>query len=295
MAGNRTEDILLPSTPVARHGMLVAKGSRIVDQQGLAVQLQGVTLGRTGSSSSRRYYAPEVVSWLAQDWNISLIRACMEIDYEGGYLAHKTASRAMIKNVVDAAIVAGIYVIISWHDHRAEQHIDEATEFFETMAEKYSDVPHVIFEPYTEPGIQSWQNILKPYHEALVESIRKYSNNLIILGTPRWSQALDVASWDQVAGTNLAYTLHVNAAKPASGIQRGASMALSSMMPIFVTEWTTGMNWDGAQQWLRYFQENNISHVSWGIDSGDEEHGALQPDADPAGGWVLGDLSRNGG
>ena len=99
-------------------------------------------------------------------------------------------------------------MIIDWHDHHAEKHEKEATKFFREMAKEYGEFPNVIFEIYNEPLAQDWSQTIKPYHERIVKVIRKYSSNLIVLGTRTWSQDVDEAAQDPVEEENLAYTIH---------------------------------------------------------------------------------------
>lgn len=99
-------------------------------------------------------------------------------------------------------------VIIDWHDHNAEDHEEEAAKFFRKAAQKYGNIPNVIFEIYNEPIRQNWSETIKPYHERIVSVIREHSSNLIVLGTKTWSQDVDEAAEDPVQGENLAYTIH---------------------------------------------------------------------------------------
>merc|ERR1719336_1669161 len=92
------------------------------------------------------------------------------------------SAMAWMGSASEPAINKGIYVIIDWHDHHAENHVSEATAFFDEMARKYGGRDHVIFETYNEPLGVSWSGVIKPYHEQLVPVIRAYSDNLIILG-----------------------------------------------------------------------------------------------------------------
>jgi hypothetical protein len=101
-------------------------------------------------------------------------------------------------------------VIVDWHDHNAIDHEAQAIAFFKEVAEKYGKFPHVIYETYNEPlNTHSWEQI-KKYHAAVVREIRKIDpDNLILLGSSQWDQAVDDASKAPLGGfDNLAYTFH---------------------------------------------------------------------------------------
>ena len=44
----------------------------------------------------------------------------------------------------------GIYVVIDFHEHGAENFVKSKT-FFSAMAQKYGNFPNVIYEIYNEP------------------------------------------------------------------------------------------------------------------------------------------------
>jgi aryl-phospho-beta-D-glucosidase BglC (GH1 family) len=82
------------------------------------------------------------------------------------------------------------------------------------MAQKYGSNPHILYEVFNEPINVKWEEI-KPYHEAVVKAIRNYDkSNIIILGTPIYSQDVDLAALNPVTVShNLMYTLHYYAAR----------------------------------------------------------------------------------
>merc|ERR1719284_1805561 len=81
--------------------------------------------------------------------------------------------------------------------------VNQAKAFFAEMASKYGRYPNVLWEPFNEPEQIDWTSAIKPYHEQIVPVIRRHSDNLIILGTRTWSQEVDTAAWNPVAGRNL--------------------------------------------------------------------------------------------
>ena len=194
-----------PKSIVKLHGSLQVVGSQVVDESGAPIQLRGMSL--FWSQWKPQFWTKGTAKWLVKNWGVSLLRAAMAVE-EGGYLTNKEAELEKVKTVVDAAIDEGVYVIIDWHDHNAEKHEAEAADFFEKMAKEYGEFPNVIFEIYNEPIKQSWANTIKPYHEKIVSVIRRYSSNLIVLGTKTWSQDVDEAAENPVQGENLAYTIH---------------------------------------------------------------------------------------
>ncbi|CAJ1393160.1 unnamed protein product [Effrenium voratum] len=191
-------------------------------------------------------------SGLSQGWGEGPPETSREAPFDGfhkrrGYLTpgNKQAELKKLETVVDAALELGIYVVIDWHDHNADQHQKEAAGFFKKMAKKpsawgrYGSYPNVIFEVFNEPIKQSWEEVIKPYHEMIVEVIREHSTNLIVLGTRIWSQDVDVAAADPVAGENLAYTIHFYANTHKQELRDKVSKALELGAAVFATEWGT--------------------------------------------------------
>jgi endoglucanase len=288
------------ASPVARHGRLSTKGNRVIDEHGDVVQLRGMSLFWSQWSEGSKYYNREAVRWLKEDWSVSLVRIAMGVEM-GGFLQNPDVETARVKTVVDAAIEFGIYVIIDWHDHHAEQHIPEAKSFFDDMARIYGKAANVIFETFNEPEHQSWAGVIKPYHEQLIPVIRQYSDNLIILGTKTWSQDVDEASLSPVLGFNLAYTLHFYANTHKDWIRQKASTALGNGIPLFATEWGTcsadgngEVNLASTQVWLDFLKQNHISDANWAISDKMEKCAALQPASDAHGGWVADQLTSSG-
>ena len=164
---NDSEDTPLISqdtTVVDVHGLLQVNGNSIVDKNGDPVSFAGNSFFWSNDNwGGERYYEPEVVSWLKKDWNTTIVRAAMGVEDPGGYLDNKTANKNRVKTIVDAAIDEGLYVIIDWHSHHAEDNTNEAVLFFQEMAELYGEHDNVIYELYNEPLDISWSNIIKPY------------------------------------------------------------------------------------------------------------------------------------
>ena len=166
-----TNGIVSDSTVVDIHGLLQVEGNRIVNKNGDAVSLAGNSFFWSNDNwGGERYYTPEVVSWLQEDWNTTIVRAAMGVEDSGGYLDNKTANKERVQTIVDAAIDVGLYVIIDWHSHHAEDNTGEAVNFFQEMATLYGEYDNVIYEIYNEPLDISWSNILRPYALSVISA-----------------------------------------------------------------------------------------------------------------------------
>ncbi len=291
-------DDQMRKSAVELHGALAVQGNRIVDAHGNAVALRG--MGLFISQWISKYYNEDALRWLRDDWHCTIIRVPMGVE-NGGYLDHPEAEVQKVKTVVQAAIDLGMYVIIDWHDDHSNLHVDQSKAFFESMAKTYGKYPNVIFEPWNEPLKVKWGSVVKPYHEAVIPVIRAYSNNLIICGTPTWSQDVDIAAKDPLVGPNIAYTLHFYAATHKASLRRKAQVALSRGAAIFVTEWgTCESNGTGkldapeTRKWLDFMDQNKIGWCNFSVGDKEETAAVLIPGAAADGGWTDAMLTESG-
>lgn len=249
-----------------------------------------------------KYYNASVVSWLKRDWGSTLIRAAMGVDEGGGYLQDPVGNKNKVKAVVDAAIANDMYVIIDWHTHHAESYQSQSIAFFQEMARTYGNKNHVIYEIYNEPLQISWSGVIKPYAQAVVNAIRAIDpDNLIIVGTPVWSQNVDEASRDKLSGNNIAYTLHFYAGSHGQYLRDKAQTALNNGAALFVTEWGSvdasgdgGVNYGETNAWISFLKANNISNANWALNDKAEGSSALVSGASANGGWVSSQLTASG-
>ena len=287
-----------PGSPVARYGHLRVVGNQIVGEHNQTVRLRGMSL--FWSQWGGKYWNEETLRWLRKDWGIELIRAAMGIE-PGAYLQYPERELRKVKRVVWAAHRLGIYVIVDWHDHHAERHTEQAEHFFNEIAKTYGHMPNVLFETFNEPTWQSWTREVRPYHEAVLKVIRRHSNNIVICGTPTWSQDVVVASDEPVPGNNIAYTLHFYAATHHQYLRDQARSALDRGVALFVSEWgTCEANGNGAldlveaQKWMDFLAEYNMSDANWAVNAKKESCSALRPGAATNGRWRRSDLTRSG-
>jgi len=284
---------------VAKHGLLKVSGSKIVDKNGQAVSLAGNSFFWSNDGwGGNKYYTSAVVSWLKLDWGTTIVRAAMGVDESGGYISSKDNNVNRVKTIVDAAIAQGLYVIIDWHSHHAEDYSDEAVTFFKEMASLYGAYDNVIYEIYNEPLAISWDATLKPYAEKVIAAIRDIdTDNLIVVGTPEWSQRVDLAAANPIDDPNVAYTLHFYAVNHKQWLRDRATATMNSGIALVVTEWGSigyTQNDPETQLWMNWCRSNNLIHCSWAVNDKAEEWSIVNAGASTAGKWKESDLTESG-
>jgi hypothetical protein len=267
-----------------------------------------------GKYGADQFYTPETVKWLKDNWGSQIVRAALAVDDSrpggtttidqlGGYLTQPFDNEFNVQKVVNAAIANGMYAIIDFHGHHVQDETAQAVQFFSEMASFYGGFNNVIYEIYNEPTNTDWPTI-KAYAQRVIAAIRAADpDNLIIVGTPNFSQDVDVAAGDPINDPNVAYTLHFYAGEGAHDqLRTKATAAMNDGVALFVTEWGTtpasglgAPNQNSTNTWMDFLEANNISHCNWGV-ADQTQPGAAQlvRGASPSGGWTDAQLSASG-
>ena len=278
--------------PVSQYGQLQAgknssgKGQIYGSCKGVTsgneVSVQGMSLCWSISSDvGSPFWTSDIVSGLVQKQNIQIIRAPMGVDEDwgsGNYFTKEGYYQGLMNTVVQAAIDNDIYVIIDYHSHKASDNVDNAKKFFGYMAQKWGKYDNVIFEIFNEPTSQSWGTI-KTYADAVVSTIRQYSDNLILVGNRSWDQYPSDAIGNEVSDSkkNIAYTFHFYAGSHSTGNEgANAVRAMNSGLSVFVSEWGT-VNADGdggvsgnSSTWLSWMKDHKLSGANWAVSNKNE-------------------------
>ena len=294
---------LFAQAPVALNGALTVQNGKVANKNGTAPQLRGISFSWS-LWQGRKYYNPAVVDWLAGDFKASIIRASMGVQPDHGYLQEPALQKQLIVNVVDEAIKDGIYVLIDWHDHHSNQHLQQSKEFFAEMAQKYKGVPNVIYEIWNEPEAISWDTV-KNYAVQVIIEIRKHDpDNLIVVGSPHWDQDVDIAAANPITGfKNIAYSFHFYASDPnhQQKLRAKGDFAIKKGLALMITEWGVGesngngkFNRDQVKTWMDWMEANHLSWTNWNITDKQETTALLLPGAPENGGWTNEQLTPAG-
>jgi len=288
------------SSIVKINGLLTVLGNKIVNKNNTPVSFAGNSFFWSNNHwGGEKFYNASTVKWLKKDWNTKIVRAAMGVEDPGGYLENKQSNKLRIKTIVESAIDEGIYVIIDWHSHHAEDHAAEAKLFFQEMAQSYGLYENIIYEIYNEPLDVSWSEVVKPYAQEVIEVIRSIDpDNLILVGSPEWSQRVDLVAQDPITTfKNIAYTLHFYTVYHQDWLRERATAAINSGIPIFISEWgSIGYNTidSEANKWMNWCHLNKISHVNWSVNDKEEEWSIVVPGASALGQWQESDLTQAG-
>ena len=165
------------------------------------------------------------------------------------------------------------------------------------MAEAYGKYDNVIFEVYNEPQQISWSEV-KNYANQVIEVIRQYSDNLVLVGNPSWDQNPSDAIGNEVSDPkkNTAYTLHYYANshcwQGAYGWGDGnndacegtkGEKAINAGLSVFISEWGTAKADGGGdpdqgrnQSWQEYVNKHKLSWANWSASTINEGTAAFQ-------------------
>jgi endoglucanase len=274
--------------PVSYYGKMQVVGNRIYGSHNHApVQVKGISF-YWSIWKGEEFYNAGAVDALVDGWKAEIIRIPMSVETDEkrqggnyGYLNPEGRERqiALVERLVDAAIARDIYVIIDYHSHNAHLHTQNAKEFFGYMAKKYGGYDNVIFEIYNEPITPDWQTI-KKYAVAVIDTIRVYSDNLVIVGTENYSQRVDIASLSPLEDSNVAYVFHFYATHEDQE-RDYVTKALNNNVALFASEWgnayvagekngkTDVKAFENSDKWHVLLDSNMISSANWSIYSRD--------------------------
>lgn len=279
----------------------------ICSEDGYPIQLRGM-------STHGLQWFPEIINdnafkALKNDWGSNVIRLAMYVG-ENGYASDPETIKQRVIKGIDLAIANDLYVIVDWHVHspgnpKADVY-SGAMDFFKDISSRYPDNPHLIYELCNEPssntgGVEDggvpnseegWQTV-KSYAEPIIKMLRENGNdNLIIVGSPNWSQRPDLAADNPIDDNNTAYALHFytgthETAEDSSNrenVMSNARYALENNVALFASEWgTSEANGHGgpylaeADAWLNFINKNNISWCNWSLTNKNETSGAFRP------------------
>lgn len=266
---------LFSQTPVERNGRVYIKGTKMYNAKGEPTQLKG--LASHGLQWYDNCYTKESLKAIRDDWKADMFRITVYVN-EDGYNTDTAKYIKRIDQIISWCEELGLYYMVDWHVLSPGDPLDKtysgSMAFFSYMAKKHGKSPNIIFELCNEPnpnvdrGGPDW-NRIKSYAEPIIAEIRKYSQNICVVGTPQWSQMPSDVVGHEIKAENVMYSFHFYAASHSN-----LKINLTSVynkIPMFITEWGIGSAQElenvvdtvEAYDWLSMFKRNKVTWSYW--------------------------------
>lgn len=286
-------------TAFEEHGKLRVEGRNLVDKNGEVIQLKGVSTH--GISLYPNHVNIDSYNTFKRDWKANLIRLAMYTDEELGFCTDgdKEDIKKIMHRGVKATTDLGMYAIIDWHilkDNSPMQNKEAAIKFFDEMASIYKDQDNIIYEICNEPnGDDVTWDIVKEYAEEVIPVIRKHDKDAVILvGTPCWSQDVDIAYDNPLVGfENIMYVLHFYAATHKDELRDKLVSVLEKEFPVFISEFSicdaSGngiVDYDEAEKWFDLINKYQLSYAAWNVSNKDESSALILPTCNKYSDWL---------
>jgi len=275
------------------------EGNELVHQS-RPVRLRGVGVG--DPVLERMDHSLSHYGTLRQKWNANVVRISLHsyVWRNAQLFGGRSGVMERIRQEVDAATEAGLFVILDWHvtgwpDGFArpsdpgepagfhDSSFSLACDFWGEASRALGKNGAVAFEIWNEPvrGPANWQpdagdwRQLYPYWERLIAVVRRNSDNLIIVAGGSWAYSLKGIRELPPSDPNVAFSWHVYAGKENNDEARWAAAFdnLSSGFPVVVSEWgfdemgaphfRGGVGDFGAKFATNWLEGRNLHWVAW--------------------------------
>ena len=137
----------------------------------------------------------------------------------------------------------------------------------------------------------------------MIQLIRKYDKDaIIIVGTPTWSQDVDVVAQKPIKNQkNIMYALHFYAATHKEWIREKLIKANQAGLPVLVTEFSIcdasgngAIDTREAKKWMKLLKKYKIGRIAWNISNKNETSALIKPSCNKTGVVQKKDLSASG-
>lgn len=288
------------ATPVEKWGRLKVSGTNLVSESGKKVQLKGVS---THGIAWFPQYVNKSCFKSFKKMGVNTIRLAFYSDPGAGY---STSLYKTLDDGVRYASELGMYVIIDWHilsDGNPKTHQKQALKFFTRFAKKYGSQKNILYEICNEPnGDVTWKRDIKPYANKVINRIRKYDKkNVVVVGTPTWSQDVDVVANSPLKQKNVVYALHFYAATHKEDLRNKVKTAYQAGLPMLVSEFSIcdasgngAIDKKSATKWMKLLKQYKIGYVAWNVSNKNETSALIKSGCQKTGGFTKGNLSKSG-
>ncbi len=293
---------------VTKNGKLNTKDGAVRNEKGDKVCLMGPSW--YWSCSAPQWWKAETVDYLVENWNIQLVRLPVSIApckdgqtpwtdksqtwNTDNYLHSPEYTKALVDDMVRAAIENDIYVIIDFHEHYAQHWANLANEFFTYFATKWGEYPNVMYEIFNEPMCDD--GTVVSYAKKVIPTIRKIdTDNIIIVGSSEYSRHPESVTAAGEGYSNIAYTWHGYVEWTHQGDWQSRGSNWNSGIPVVVTEWGMDPGNDGGL--INTYRQHSVISAFWSMSNkggNDAKWSVLKDDCFKTTGWSESDMTDDG-
>jgi endoglucanase len=270
---------------------LNVQGNRIVDESGTPVVLRGVAIQDQYHmywTGLHRFDESNIIE-LVQNWHVNVIR----VPIMPGLWYYPTYMQDILDPIVNWGNTHGTYILLGWHAHGnpitdqvepstltdappyhgnpCDPNMTLATNFWDSVSERYKNDPWVIYSIFDEPAYITWKD-WRPAAEQLVDVVRSHNPRaLILVSGVDWAYDLREAKQNPVQRQNVVYEAHVYPLAIGHGPWDEYFGYLAGYYPVFVGEWGFQPGVPGldataesfGNPLVAYMARKNISWTGW--------------------------------
>ncbi|WP_459191298.1 sugar-binding protein [Halosimplex sp. J119] len=295
--GTETETDAETDTETASPGSdlpaLATDGKWLVDEDGNEVVLRGLAtveplwgMNYADQRGADYWESLDRLTDESNGWYPSVVRIPCTTEYEK--LGIETYAERFLDPIVEHCADNGVYALIDHHlvkEYESDETDRLMRTFWETVAPRYADDSHVLYELYNEPtepahwgddeaAWSAWKEIAQPW----VDLVREHAPETpLVVGSPRWTSLPHMAVEDPFEGKNLVYAGHIYPDNGQPGEFDDTYGAPAEDVPVMITEFgwdatsdsdvdqgTTSGWGDPFFEWLESYE--NVSWIGWCYD-----------------------------
>lgn len=207
--------------PVDIHGKLTKSGTHLVDKKGKRFQLRGI-----GTHALLQYTNLHTLAMFQclKNWGINCVRISTYLSnrtfkYSNnqmyvGYINAQADTIAEIEKIVGICVQLGMYCIIDWHTMSYDisngniMYQNDAVAFWDYFAQKYANVPNVLYELQNEPygaTAEAMGTYVKAEHDKILEYV---TDPVMIVGAMSGSINNTINAVEAVGINDVFYSWH---------------------------------------------------------------------------------------
>lgn len=313
-----TKNYVLCHNDFSFHGKLTKSDTKIIDEYGNEVMLQGI--GTHSISEYNALYTEKSVKTLKY-YGVNMIRISIYLtDFypvksngrlAKGWLNYSDELKPIIEKLIDVATKNNIYVLLDWHSYHSiedggdvTQYKQQQEEFFTYFSGKYANSKNILYELHNEP-YQNTAIELLPSVLSCCNIIRENNKDAIIIcGCGSDGTIVANSVWNTNNNLDIFISEHLYTGE--QDCERFKDF-VDRNIPFFVSEWgNSSLSGDDtpndgmAYKMFQFLYDNKISNALWKWTFQDMDTAVLLDDefaekyAYPFGGYTDGMLSHNG-